>query len=284
MTVRFLGAGESLASARVVLRGVPMDLTTSFRSGTGDAPQAIRTSSWALETYSPALDASLREELFCDQGDLDLEGADVPRALGAVEEWALQACRAGKKPLAVGGEHLLSLGMVRALYRCYPDLLVLHLDAHADLREQYAGRRYSHATVMRRIWEVVGDGGLLQGGIRSGTREEFRMARSRGLLVEGELYRAATRAAEAGRPVYLTLDIDVLDPATAPGTGCPEPGGPDARALFEALYGLRRCLLVGADVVEVCPKVDPSGATTILAAKIIREVAIMMGAEGESSA
>jgi agmatinase len=210
-----------------------------------------------------------------DWGDVQC-GANVDGSLDAIADVIEQACGQGL-PLLIGGEHTASVGAVRGALRCHPDLQVIQVDAHADLRDEYEGLRTSHATVMRRIADAVGLDHICQYGIRSGIKEEFELAQ--GCLYSGaEL--ALTRQVRDQihrRPVYLTIDIDVLDPSCAPGTGCPEPGGPTFRELLSFVYSLQGLQVIGVDVMEVLPAADVNDITSIAAAKLIREAALLFG-------
>ncbi len=286
-------AGEAGNAPRAILLGLPFDGTVWFRRGTWKGPDAVREMSDSLETYSPRLDRALddrAEALFADLGNIwpDAQGPSgagdfseevVARYLEKVESAAAGLFRSGALPFAIGGEHLVTLPLVRAAAAQFPGLTVMDFDAHTDLRDDMEGRRLSHATVMRRILEVIAPGDLHQFGIRSGTRAEFELAR-RGV---GSFYETVGENPKNalprlwGRPVYLTIDIDVLDPAYAPGTGSPEPGGCTPAELFEALYLVAeehrrgKLRVVGVDVVEVHPDLDPTGITAIIAAKVVRE-------------
>lgn len=270
----FIGAGKSYDDARLVIFGAPMDFTVSFRPGTRLGPQRIREVSWGLEEYSPYLDRDLAEVPFYDAGDLLLAFGNVSACLAVIRRAADMVVADGKIPLLLGGEHLVSLPAIAAVHARYPDLAVVHFDAHADLREDYAGEPHSHATVMRRVAELIGPRNLYQFGIRSGTREELAWARrhtNTHLFAVAEPLAAALPAL-AGRPVYVSLDIDVADPAFAPGTGTPEPGGCTSGELLQAVAMLGGLNIVGFDLVEVAPVYDQSERTSLLAAKIIREI------------
>lgn len=270
----FLGCDTPYGEARIVLFGAPFDSTTSFRPGTRFASRTMRAESYGLETYSPYLDLDMEEARVFDGGDLELCFGDTERALGDIEAFAHGILMDGKKPFLVGGEHLVTLPVLRAMKERYDDLAILHFDAHTDLREEYLGARLSHATVMRRAWELVGDGGLFQFGIRSGERAEFYWAREHTQLQKFDFTGLQeTMERLAGRPVYLTVDLDVLDPSFFPGTGTPEPGG----VTFLDLLGAVRCVLrhdpiVGCDMVELSPHYDASGASTAAALKLLREM------------
>lgn len=263
--------------ARWGLLGAPLDATVSYRPGSRFGPAAIRAASWVLEEWSPAAGADMAAAGLCDLGDLDLAPGDVAGGLAAIGAAVEDATASGLRPFVLGGEHLVSLPAVSALAARYAGLRVLQLDAHADLRDDYLGVRRSHATVMRRITEVVGPDRVYQVGIRSATAEEWRFAQAgTHLAADGLRVPPAWREALRAGPVYVTVDIDCVDPAFAPGTGTPEPGGPTARELLDALDGLRGLPLVGADVVEVAPAYDPGGITAVLAAKVVRQ--ILLGA------
>ncbi len=275
----FMGSTGDYARASLVILGAPLDLTVSFRPGTRFAPAQIRQVSVGLEEYSPALERDLADYAYYDAGDIILPPGRVEESLERIGAAVNCIVADGKFPLLLGGEHLVTLPVVEALFRYYPYLAVVHLDAHADLREEYLNERFSHATVMRRVVEVIGGENVFQFGIRSGTREEFSYGRTSTHFFPGEILRplAGVREQLKGRPIYLTLDIDVLDPAYAPGTGTPEPGGCTPREVFRALYMLAELQVVGMDLVEVCPVYDPTERTSLLAAKIVREAILCFG-------
>lgn len=269
----FLGSADSYESAEIVLMGIPMDITSCFRPGSRMGPPAIRSASEGLEEYSPYLDRELGECSFYDGGDLELPFGNVEACLERIERVTRLLLEDRKTPFFLGGEHLISYPVVRALTGYYPDLVVLHFDAHADLRQEYMGEVNSHATVLRRICEVVGNNNVFQFGIRSGTKEEFRYGRSYTNFYPHELSGALESCLPLlkGRPIYVTLDIDVIDPAYAPGTGTPEPGGATPEELFQVINLLKGLQVVGCDLVEVAPNYDQSGITSLLAAKLVRE-------------
>ena len=270
----FIGADKGFDEARVVLFGAPYDSTTSFRPGTRFGPAAMRSESFGIETYSPRQDRDLCDDAAVhDAGDLELPFGAPDRALEMIEAKAAEVLDAGKIPFLLGGEHLVTLGAVRAAARRHPGLCIIHFDAHADLREDYLGVRLSHACVMRRCHDLLGDGRIWQFGIRSGTRGEFAFMREG--HVAAEPFSAKTLAALSlpeGTPVYLTVDLDVLDPSEFPGTGTPEAGGLGYAELLAALTDvLRRFSVVALDNVELSPALDPSGRSTALACKLLRE-------------
>lgn len=269
----FLGAGRDYGAARGVLFGAPMDFTVSFRPGARLAPPRVREVSQVLEEYSLVLGEDLADHPFFDAGDITLPLGNVAASLAAIGRVAAGIAADGKVPLMIGGEHLVTWPVVDALRSIHPDLAVVQFDAHADLRPDYAGERLSHATVMRLVCEAVGEGRLYQFGVRSATAEEADYARQRTRLHPGRVLEPlrAVLPELAGRPLYVTADIDVVDPAFAPGTGTPEAGGISSRELLEAIWALRGQRVVGFDLVEICPPADPAEATAILGAKALRE-------------
>ncbi|MBQ6010484.1 MAG: agmatinase [Kiritimatiellae bacterium] len=271
----FIGAAENEQDAKVVLYGAPYDSTTSFRPGTRFGPAAIRSESFGIETYSPLQDRDLEDFPFFDSGDLELPFGAPDRALEMIEARAEEILSAGKIPFLLGGEHLVTLGAVRAVVRRHPDLRIIHFDAHADLREDYLGVRLSHACVMRRCHDLLGDGRIFQFGIRSGTREEFAFMRDGHVVTEsfsdGTL-QMVIDSIPPDAPVYLTVDMDVLDPSIFPGTGTPVAGGFDYRELVDDMVRIGGQLnVVGLDNVELAPSLDPTGRSTALACTFLRE-------------
>ena len=276
----FLGSCGDYDSAEVIMVGVPMDMTCSFRPGARFGPQRIRQVSAGLEEYSIYIDGDLRESGFCDCGDLDLPYGDLKGCLEKIGEAAREIAVDGKFPLFVGGEHLISVPVVKSLYEKYgEELIVIQLDAHADLRESYLGLAESHASAVRRIMDFIPGRNIFQLGIRSGTKDEFEFAKNNTNLYMFEVLKPLEKVAGhiGQKPVYVTLDIDVLDPSFANGTGTPEPGGVDSKELLKAVCRLGGFNLVGFDLVEVSPPYDASDRTALIAAKIIREVVIMKG-------
>ena len=270
----FLGCDAVFDSAGTVLFGAPFDSTTSYRPGTRFGSAAIRHESYGLESYSPYQDLDLADVPVCDSGDLELCFGDTKTALQQIQARAQNILEAGKRPFMLGGEHLVTLGAFRAVQAQYPDVRLIHFDAHADLRHDYLGVQLSHACVLRRCFELVGDGRIFQFGIRSGTREEFSWGRGH---ITTRLFNfqglEETLKTLKGQPVYFTLDLDVLDPAVFPGTGTPEPGGVTFDALRQAATLVcTQAQVVGCDVTELSPHYDQSGVSTVTACKIIREM------------
>lgn len=277
-TETFLGCDAGWEEAELVLYGAPYDSTTSFRPGTRFGSRAIRSESYGLELYSPYQDAELRGRVL-DSGDLELPFGDPAPALAMIEARAAEILQGGKVPFLLGGEHLVTLGAVRAAAKAHPDLHILHFDAHADLRADYLGSPLSHACVLRRCHELVGDSRIWQFGIRSGDKAEFDWGKGHVFTHKFDL-EGLGEALDAlqGKPVYLTVDLDVLDPSVFPGTGTPEPGGVSFDALRRAVTdACRRLNIVAADVNELSPHYDASGISTAAACKIVREMLIALG-------
>lgn len=274
----FMGCDKGPRFASTMLFGAPFDSTTSYRPGTRFGSAAIRHESYGIESYSPYQDKDLEDANVIDLGDLELCFGDVNKALDRIEERTRHILHASKRPFMLGGEHLVTLGAFRAVAAMYPDVHIIHFDAHADLRDDYLGAKLSHACVLRRCWELVGDGRIYQFGIRSGDREEFSWGRShvstRRFDFEGL---EETLKELEGKPVYFTVDLDVMDPSIFPGTGTPEPGGVTFDALRQAVTLVcSRAKVVGCDVNELSPHYDQSGVSTIVACKIVREMLLAL--------
>lgn len=269
----FMGSIESYEEASTVIVGVPMDFTVSYRPGSRFASLAVRNVSYALEEYSVYQDKDLADYAFHDWGDINLPIGNVPLSLERIGQVAAQICNDRKFPIYIGGEHLITYPIIREAYKYFPDLVVIQFDAHADLRADYLGEVNSHATVMRKVAEIIGGKNLYQFGIRSGTREEFAYAKTNThLFVDRVINPLKEKLQDIGaRPVYITIDIDVVDPAFAPGTGTVEPGGITSRELLEAIHAMQALNVIGMDIVEIAPGSDQSERTALLGAKIIRE-------------
>ncbi len=272
----YMGARREPQGCSVGLFGVPYDGTTSFRPGARFGPAAIREVSNGLESYDPQLDLDLEDLAFADLGAVAIPfGAPEP-VVAAVRQATEAVLALGLAPLMLGGEHSISSGAVAAVAQRHPDLVLVQLDAHADLRQSWLGARHSHACAMRRCLEVLPSGELRQIAIRSGTREEFQELRATARLVPIDAM-AAALAPLRGRPLYLTVDLDWFDPAVLPGTGTPEPGGFHWPRFAELVEELRQHRLVAADVVELAPQLDPSGVSAVLAAKVTRSLLLLLG-------
>ncbi len=224
------------------------------------------------------LERDLEESPFADLGDVDLEGQTLGAALEEIGKTTAKTIVQNAPPLCLGGEHTITLPIVQTLRSFFRELVVVHLDAHSDLRDQYEGSFVNHATVIRRVDELLGQGSLIQLGIRSGTREEFHWMRSAGTILQwGPQWEKVLVERIRSRPVYLTLDLDVLDPSCLPGTGNPEPGGWSYHQMERFLRTLDRVNLVAADIVELNPTLDPSGVSSVTAARIVRELLLILG-------
>lgn len=270
----FLACDCDYNDADIVLFGAPFDSTTSFRPGTRFGSSAIRHESFGLESYSPYQDKDLLDKNIFDSGDLELSFGITENALADIEERTETILNDKKIPFMIGGEHLVTLGAFRAVSKKYEDVHIIHFDAHADLRSDYLGAELSHACVIRRCWDIIGDGKIYQFGIRSGDREEFRWG-SEHITTNKFNFDTLEEVVKKleGKPVYFTVDLDVLDPSVFPGTGTPEAGGVNFDTLRKAVTLVcSNCNIVGCDVNELSPHYDQSGASTAVACKIVREM------------
>jgi len=271
----YMGARRDPNGCKVGLFGVPYDGTTSFRPGTRFGPSAVRDVSTGLETYCPQLDLDLEAMAYADLGAVEIPFGSPEPVLEAVHQATIEVLGLQLKPLMLGGEHSISSGAVAAVAKQHPDLALVQLDAHADLRDEWLGSRYSHACAMRRCLEVLPSRELLQIAIRSGTKDEFLELHSSDRLVPFDQMVSRLQSLR-GQPLYLTVDLDWFDPAVMPGTGTPEPGGFLWQHFAELVSELRHHQLVGADVVELAPQLDPSGISSVLAAKVTRSLLLLM--------
>lgn len=278
----FLACDASYEDADIVLFGVPFDGTTSFRPGTRFGPAAIRNESFGIETYSPYCDKDLTDLCIFDGGDLELPFGNTDKVLQLTTDYTKTILSDDKIPVMLGGEHLITLGSVRAVLEKYPDLHIIHFDAHTDLRTDYIGEELSHSTVMKQIWNLAGDGRIHQFGIRSGEKYEFEFAKEHTDMHKFDLndFEAVLEELQ-GKPVYFSLDLDVLDPSIFCGTGTPEAGGVSFKELLDAVLMLHRLTIVGCDINELSPHYDPSGASTAVACKITREILLQIKNEKE---
>lgn len=275
----FIGCDASFEEAAIVLFGAPFDSTTSFRPGARFGSAAMRHESFGLETYSPYQDKDLADYKVFDSGDLELCFGSSEHALKDIEERASLIINHGKLPVLIGGEHLVTLGAVRAAVKEWKDLHIIHFDAHADLREDYLGVSLSHACVMRRCHELLGDGRIHQFCIRSGDREEFRFAGQHTDMHKFDfsgLSELVTELKEKKVPVYFTIDLDCLDPSIFPGTGTPEAGGVSFMELLNAMLLVSQTNVVAADVNELAPMLDTTGVSTATAGKVLRELLLSL--------
>lgn len=278
----FIACDADYRDADIVLFGAPFDSTTSNRPGTRFGPRAIRQESFGLETYSPWLDRDLTDCSVFDAGDMELPFGDSKTTLALIREQTATILGDGKRPFLLGGEHSLTLGAVQATLEQYPDLHLIHFDAHTDLREEYLGVELSHASVIRRCWDLMGDGRIAQFGIRSGERAEFLWAKEHTklrLFDFAGLEEVVAVLKKGDKPIYFTLDLDVLDPGFFPGTGTPEAGGASFRELMEAVHLVMEANVVACDVMELAPGLDTSGVSTATACKVVREMLLLLGAK-----
>lgn len=273
----FIGCDANFKESDIVLFGAPFDGTTSFRPGTRFAPDFIRKDSYGLETYSPYLDADLEDYKVIDVGDIEFPLGNTKKVLDMIYYQTRNILEYNKIPFMIGGEHLVTYPAFQAVYEKYLDVLVIHLDAHTDLRQDYLGEKLSHATVIRRIWEMVGDNKIYQYGIRSGTKEEFEFAKMHTQLTPFTCSSIKQDLEDMrNTPIYLTIDLDVLDPSIFPGTGTPEPGGILFQDILQVIKLVTKLNIVGVDIVELSPHYDNSGVSTAVACKVIREILIGM--------
>ena len=275
----FIGCEAEYKDANIVLFGAPFDSTTSFRPGARFGSAAMRHESFGLETYSPYQDKDLTDYKVFDSGDIELCFGSAELALADIQARAAEILKDGKLPLLLGGEHLVTLGSVRAVFEKYPDLHIIHFDAHADLRDDYLGAKLSHACVLHRCHELVGDGRIFQFCIRSGDREEFEFAKEHTEIHKFNfdgLKETVDKLVESGAPVYLTIDLDCLDPSVFPGTGTPEAGGVTFPQLLHAILTVCKANVVAADVNELAPMLDATGVSTATACKVLRELLLAL--------
>ncbi|WP_431793551.1 agmatinase [Bacillus altitudinis] len=273
----FIGSHPTWEDAKVILYGMPMDWTVSYRPGSRFGPNRIREVSIGLEEYSPYLDRELHELPFFDAGDIPLPFGNAQKSLDLIEEYVDSILEKGKFPLGMGGEHLVSWPVFRAMYKKYPDLAIIHMDAHTDLREEYEGEPLSHSTPIRKVAGLIGPENVYSFGIRSGMKEEFEWAKEAGMHISKfEVLEPLKQVLPKlkGRPVYVTIDIDVLDPAHAPGTGTVDAGGITSKELLASIHAIAGSdvHVVGADLVEVAPVYDHSDQTANTASKLLREM------------
>ncbi len=274
----FIACDSDYEESKIVIFGAPFDSTTSFRPGTRFASSAIRNESFGIETYSPYCDKDLLDTKIFDGGDLELCFGNSRQALDDISAFTSDILNDGKIPFMIGGEHLVTLGAVEAVFKKYPDLNIIHFDAHTDLRDDYLGEKLSHASVIRRCHDLLGDGKIFQFGIRSGDRTEFEWSKQGHTFLNKFDFRGLEKVIEEldGKPVYFTLDLDVLDPSCFCGTGTPEAGGVTFRELLSAVTKVANLNIVGLDMNELSPIYDQSGASTALACKLLREILLLI--------
>ena len=277
----FMGSQRGIDQSRVSLLGVPYDGTCCFRPGARFGPSAIREDSYGIETYCPQLDLDLEDINFTDIGSLDVPLGDAELTLDYISDATNILLKNNLKPLIIGGEHSITIGIIKSIITNYPDLIMLQLDAHADLRDEWLGSKLSHACTMKRCLEILPSKKIFQIGIRSGTKSEFLEMNNSKRLIQHTLGENAKSLEEAlksfkGRPIYLTFDLDWFDPSVMPGTGTPEPGGYFWGDFAAIINVIKSHNLIGADVVELSPKLDNTGISSILAAKVIRSLIMLL--------
>lgn len=272
----WIGANEDFESSKWVMVGLPYDGTCSYRPGSRFGPERVRLASWGLEDYSPIQNKDISCASFFDAGELELPLGNRNTTLDIIKRAAQETLNAGKFWFGIGGEHLVTYPVIEAYLEKYPDLAVVHFDAHTDLREEYLGEELSHATVMKRIIDRIGAERFVQLGIRSGTIEEFEWMKANNTLLSDKKDLAKALNKLKNRPVFISVDIDVLDPSIMSGTGTPEAGGMTFNEFISWMLEFKDQNIVGADVVELAPDYDPSGVSTAVAAKVIREMLIML--------
>ncbi|HEY8364683.1 MAG TPA: agmatinase [Haloplasmataceae bacterium] len=274
-TLTFLFCDSEYNEANTVIFGAPFDGTTSFRPGTRFAPQVMRQESYGLEVYSPYQDENLTDKAIFDAGDLVPTIGNVGAMIDLIHDFTKKILEDKKLPIMIGGEHSLTVGTIRAVAEKYPDMYILHFDAHTDLRDVYYEHKLSHANVLYRAWEILGDNKIYQFGIRSGAKEEFEWAKTHVIQNKYNTQGLDEALKTIGnKPVYITIDLDILDPSVFPGTGTPEPGGITFHELLNAILKFRGLNVVGADVMELSPHYDHTGASTAVACKVLRELLI----------
>ncbi|MBQ7127040.1 agmatinase [bacterium] len=268
----WMGANKDYDSSNVVMLGLPFDGTVSYRSGSRFAPEQIRLASWGLEEYSPYFDKHLEDCNFYDAGDLEFPLGNTIKTLDVIEQNVLDIYKDGKKVFGIGGEHLVTLPEIKAVSKFVDNLAIVHFDAHTDLREEYMGEKLSHSAVIRHCGEIVGFENIKQIGIRSGMKEEFELMQK----YNTRAYKHSDLDVLKNKNIFVTVDLDVLDTSIMPGTGTPEVGGMSFNELIDWFKYLKQFKIIGADVVELAPDYDASGASTAVATKVIRELLMII--------
>jgi agmatinase len=269
----FISANASFEESEIVILGCPYDGSASFRPGARFGPSAIRKASWGIESFSPYFERDLSQCHLHDMGDLELPLGEKKRSLGLIQKAIRKILNVKKFPILLGGDHLITLPVVEEILRAYPHLHLLQIDAHADLREDYLGDTLCHCTVMKRVVDRLGKGRLFQIGVRSGIEEEFRLARRMKSIVplDQDSLRSMVKRLRS-KPVYVTLDLDAIDPSLLPGVGTPEPGGLTFQGFLALLEEIQSLRVIGFDMVELTPDYDPTRISSITASVILREM------------
>ncbi len=268
----WMGQNPNYNTSNIIMLGLPFDGTVSYRPGSRFAPEQIRFASWGLEEYSPVFDKHLEDVNFHDAGDLELPLGNTYKSLKVIEQNVEDIYKDGKRVLGIGGEHLVTLPEIKAVSKFYKDLAIVHFDAHTDLREEYLGEEMSHSAVIRHASKIVKPQNIKQIGIRSGMKEEFEFMKEHKTLI----HEYSELDVIKDKKIFVTVDLDVLDPSVMPGTGTPESGGMQFKELVEWFKYLKNFDIIGADVVELAPDYDASGVSTAVATKVIRELLMVM--------
>jgi agmatinase len=268
----WIGQNEDYKTSDIVMLGLPFDGTVSYRSGSRFAPEQIRLASWGLEDYSPRFDKHLEDVNFHDAGDLEFPLGNTYKSLDLIQKNVEEIYKDGKRVFGIGGEHLVTLPEIKAVSKFYKDLAIVHFDAHTDLREEYLGEEMSHSAVIRHSSKIVGAENLKQIGIRSGMKEEWEFMKKHKTLIHEHKELDVLK----NKKIFVTVDLDVLDPSVMSGTGTPESGGMQFNELIDWFEYLKDFDIIGADVVELAPDYDTSGVSTAVATKVIRELLMVM--------
>lgn len=268
----WMAQNPDYALSDIVMLGLPFDGTVSYRSGSRFAPEQIRLASWGLEEYSPVFDKELEEVNFHDAGDLEFPLGNTYKSLEQIRENVEDIYKDGKRVFGIGGEHLVTLPEIQAISKYVDNLAIVHFDAHTDLREEYLGEEMSHSAVIRHCSKIVGEGNIKQIGIRSGMKDEWEFMKKHNTLC----HKFTDIDYLRDKNIFVTVDLDCLDTSIMPGTGTPEAGGMTFKELNEWFYYLKDFNIIGADVVELAPDYDASGASTAVATKVIRELLMAM--------
>lgn len=268
----WMGENKDYTSSDIIMLGLPFDGTVSYRPGSRFAPEQIRLASWGLEEYSPYFDKYLQDCNFHDIGDIEFPLGNTIKSLSYIEQNVEDIYKDGKKVFGIGGEHLVTLPEIKAISKFYTDLAIIHFDAHTDLRDEYLGETLSHSAVIKQCGKIVGFENIKQIGIRSGMKEEFELMKQ---------YNTKANKYEdldvlKNKQIFVTVDLDVLDTSIMPGTGTPEVGGLTFNELIGWFKYISKFNIIGADVVELAPDYDSSGASTAVATKVIRELLMTM--------
>lgn len=268
----WMAQNPDYASSDIVMLGLPFDGTVSYRSGSRFAPEQIRLASWGLEEYSPVFDRELADVNFHDIGDLEFPLGNTYKSLEQIRQNVEDIYKDGKRVFGIGGEHLVTLPEIQAVSKYVDNLAIIHFDAHTDLREEYLGEEMSHSAVIRHCSKIVGAENVKQIGIRSGMKEEWEFMKKHNTLC----HKFSDLDCLKDKNIFVTVDLDCLDTSIMPGTGTPEAGGMTFKELNEWFFYLKDFNIVGADVVELSPDYDSSGASTAVATKVIRELLMAM--------